>query len=302
MEKYFLERNLGGVLVVSGENYMESKWVKEILALQREDGSWGYFHTLSNPTKAQPITTEQALRRLRILGLTEKDEAIGKAIAYIEGCLKGGLDIPDRREKFRDWKVFKSLMFATWLKLLSPGHSLAEPIIQAWAKIIEAAFATGVYDHQAYLTAYKAVFGLKPHNGRLVDFVSFYQVTLLQGALKPETERRLLKHLISLDTGIYYIYDYKIADLPVKFASKQTNRYLTALELLSGYKAAGELLGFATEWLQENRGHDGYWDLGSAAKDGKNFPLSDSWRSSVNRKKDCTARVERLLEGLKQKP
>lgn len=283
------------------ENYLESKWVKEIVMLQRADGSWGYFHTLSNPTKAQPITTEQALRRLRKLGLTEKDEVIRKAIAYIEGCLKGEIDIPDRKEKFRDWKVFTSLMFATWLKLLSPGNSLAEPIIQNWASIIEAAFTSEAYDHRAYLAAYQAVFGLKPHNGRLVDFVSFYQVALLQGALRPETERRLLKHLISLNTGIYYIYDYKIADLPEKFASKQTNRYLTALELLSGYKAAGELLGFAVEWLQQNRNDEGYWDLGSAAKDGMNFPLSDSWRSAINRKKDCTARVEELLAGLKQR-
>jgi hypothetical protein len=56
-------------------NY-NSKWVKQILDLQHEDGSWGCFHTLSNPTKAQPMTTEQALRRLRILGLTKDDEPI----------------------------------------------------------------------------------------------------------------------------------------------------------------------------------------------------------------------------------
>jgi len=96
-----------------------SRWVNEIISLQKPDGSWGYFHTLSNPTKSQPITTEQALRRLKILGLTENDEPIQRAIKYIESCLKREIDIPDRREKFRDWEIFRSLMFATWIKIFS---------------------------------------------------------------------------------------------------------------------------------------------------------------------------------------
>jgi hypothetical protein len=45
-------------------DFKDGKWVKKILELQHKDGSWGYFHTLSKPTSKQPITTEQALRRL----------------------------------------------------------------------------------------------------------------------------------------------------------------------------------------------------------------------------------------------
>lgn len=278
------------------EQYKESKWVKEILALQRPDGSWGYFHTLSNPGKKQAITTEQALRRLTILGLTEKDEGIQKAITYIENCLKGIVDIPDRKEKFRDWHVFTCLMFAAWLKLLSPENKLMKPIAEKWAAIIEFAFAEGKYCHEKYIEYYIKVFGIRPHNGRLRDFASFYQVALLQGVLKPETERSYFKYLINLPGGIYYVYDFKIADLPKEFASKQTSRYLSALELLAGYKAAGEQLSFAVRWLEENKGEDGYWDLGQAAKDGVNFPLSDSWRRPSNRKRDCTIRITALLK------
>jgi hypothetical protein len=50
-------------------NYKDGKWAKKIIELQHDDGSWGYFHTLSNPSSNQPMTTEQALRRLEILGL-----------------------------------------------------------------------------------------------------------------------------------------------------------------------------------------------------------------------------------------
>ncbi len=57
--------------------YKNSKWSKEIISLQKEEGLWGYFYTLSEPKK-YPITTEQALRRLQILGYTIEDECIRK--------------------------------------------------------------------------------------------------------------------------------------------------------------------------------------------------------------------------------
>jgi len=67
--------------------YPSEKWIQQIIDLQHDDGSWGCFHTLSQPTKKQLITTEQALRRLRILGLTKDDDPICRAIRYMEGCL-----------------------------------------------------------------------------------------------------------------------------------------------------------------------------------------------------------------------
>ena len=52
-------------------DYKKGKWAGKITALQHDDGSWGYFHSLSNPTPKQPMTTEQALRRLMNLGLRD---------------------------------------------------------------------------------------------------------------------------------------------------------------------------------------------------------------------------------------
>jgi len=50
----------------------------------------------------------------------------------------------------------------------------------------------------------------------------------------------------------------------------------------------------------ENRGNDGLWDMGAAVKDGIHFPLSDSWHKPEDRKRDCTVRIERLLERLEE--
>lgn len=284
---------------MQSQNICNSKWVTEILSLQKTDGSWGYFHTLSNPTRYQPITTEQALRRLRILGLTEKDEPIQKAIKYLESCLSGKIQIPDRREKLHDWDIFTSLMIATWLKAFSPQSQIALSVAIKWADIIEIAFGNEVYNHDEYVKAYTETFGIKPHGGRLVDFVSYYQVSLLQGMLRFETEKKLIDYIINHNTGIYYIYDAKIAILPREFASKQTNRYLSALELLIGYGCLKDKINFVVEWINENKDNNGCWDLGATAKDGVNFPLSDSWRSIESRKIDCTLRIEKLLSKLR---
>ena len=68
-------------------NYKNGKWAKTIIDLQHDNGSWGYFHSLSNPTRKQPMTKEQALRRLEILGYTINDTPIQKAVQYLNNCL-----------------------------------------------------------------------------------------------------------------------------------------------------------------------------------------------------------------------
>jgi hypothetical protein len=116
--------------------------------------------------------------------------------------------------------------------------------------------------------------------------------------LDAETESRFLDFIIQNPSGIYYVYDARIADPPALFASRRTSDYLAALEQLAGYTCAGEKLKYAIEWLLRHRDANGEWDLGASAKDGVYFPLSDSWRKPEDRRKDCTARVERLLLAL----
>lgn len=80
-------------------DYKNGKWAKKIVELQKDDGSWGYFHGLAMPTSQQPITTEQALKRLRVLGYTKDDLVITKSLSYMHDCLAGTKVTPDRREK-----------------------------------------------------------------------------------------------------------------------------------------------------------------------------------------------------------
>ena len=244
------------------------------------------------------MTTEQALRRLRILGLTKDDEPIARTVAYMERNLAQPFPTVFH-EKKHDSKTYGDLMLAAWIRLFDTNNEAALVIAKKWARIISAAFQNGAYSHTRYVTAYEAEFvKLNPKAGCLADFVVFYQLALLPGLLEHDVESAMLDYVLAHERGIVYIYGGPLTDLPETFQSLKASRYLAALELLAGYGTASQKLGFATKWLLDNRSDGGEWDMGAAVKDGIHFPLSDSWRKPEDRRRDCTVRVEKLLNRL----
>ena len=155
--------------------HKDTKWAKQIIALQEDDGKWGCFHSLSKFYGA-PLTTEQALRRLERLGYSIEDECISRAVAYMDDCLTGHKAIPDRTEKGNDWDVFTALMLSAWIRRFTHNNLAANEVAKQWSTILTAAFETGEYNHDKYVLAYRDVFGKKPRGGRLIDFVQFYVI------------------------------------------------------------------------------------------------------------------------------
>lgn len=272
----------------------------QIIALQNEDGTWGNgFHSMAVPTGRHPLTTEQALRRLKILGYTIEDAPIRKAVDCMCACLRKERKIDDYWEKTIDWDLYTQLMLSTWVKIYDPENELALQFAGKWARIIEATFERGEADSKAYREAYIREFNANSKAPREVDFVTFYVISLLQGMLPEETERRMLDYVIAHPKGIYYIYDKPLHRLPENFASRQASCYLAAIELLAEYKTAKEKLGFVADWLEQYKDENGQWDMGTKVKDNIYFPLSDSWRKAEDRKADCAQRIAELLNKLK---
>lgn len=285
--------------------YKDTKWAKEILAQQDENGLWGNFHTLSKPSKA-PITTEQALRRLYVLGFDINDEAIARTVTYMSDCLKGRKQMPDRREKMHNWDIFTELMLAVWIRKFTLADRSANRVAGKWADIITRAFSSGSFSHEDCALAYTEIFGEPPRGGRLVDFVTFYQLSLLPGMLNERTERLMMDYVLHYDKGIYYVFsrpsgDSRICNVPETFAFREAGRYLAALELLAEYRNSIDMLHFASKWLYANQREEGNWDMGSEVKDGIYFPLSDNWKKKENRIADCTWRIRRLLDKLEDR-
>lgn len=277
--------------------HKDGKWAKQIISLQESDGKWGWFHSLSQFYNS-PITTEQALRRLERLGYTIEDKCIQKAVKYMDNCLIGKNDIPDRKEKLHNWDIFTSLILATWIRRFTHDNSNANKVAKQWSDIISAAFISGTYNHAMYVCAYTDIFGLKPKGSRFLDFVSFYQISLMSDCLNENIEKAVIDYVINKDNGIYYIYDDKLSVLPRTFESKEASRYIAAIELLSEYKYAKHKLSYVIDWLNDNRNENGKWDMGKSVNDKMYFPLSDDWRNQETRENDCTERITNLIKHL----
>lgn len=275
------------------QNYKNGKWAKQIIAMQNPDGGWDCFHTLRGDSKI-PFTTETALSRLELLGYTAEDACIKKAIAYMEALLASS-ELPEGKEKSGDFTTFVDLIIAARIRRFTNQSVSANKIAENWAKVITSAFCSGAYSQNDYEVSYLQTFGRKPKGGRLIDFVSFYQVSLVCGMLDKQTECLMLDYILEHESGIYYVYESRLDVLPEEFSSKKASRYLAAIELLARYESGKEKLSFVHEWLKINQLSDGTWDMGATAKDGVFFPLSDRWNTK-SRVKDCTYRIGKLVD------
>ncbi|WP_273324797.1 hypothetical protein [Vallitalea guaymasensis] len=272
---------------------IKSKWVNHIISQQLNDGSWGTFHSMSQNINTK-VTTEQALRRLIILGLDSSDEQIKKIVEYMEKHLLGEIELRDRPEKKHNWTLFTHLIVATWLRIIDPDNQLAYEVAKDWADVITGAFSSSTYNSRDYKEAYYDIHKVSKDKCML-NFTNFYIVSLLPGLLPEEIELKFIDYILNSTQGIYYIYDRPLNIQPDKFNSKQASRYINAYELLSKYTNSKSKLTRFKDWLLDNIQEDGFWDMGQVSKDNIQFPLSDSWRVPLKRKIDCTLRLQRLL-------
>lgn len=282
-------------------DYRDSKWAYQLVGSQQNDGKWGYFHSLSNPSRENNITTEQALRRLEILGFTEKDKVIQKALEYMSNCLVGKDKIPDRVEKCHNWNAFTELMLATWICRFTNNNEKANSVSRKWNNIIEASFSNGEFSFTEYKQSFLRYFNDSPRGGRFIDPVNFYVVSIVSKQITRDFELSYLRYVMNYETGIYYVYDKPLTSFPLEFESKESSKFISAFELLSKYynSRTSSLFNDFITWLYQNRNDEGKWNMGIKAKDGLYFPLSDSWRKIENRVLDSTNRIENLLNAFK---
>lgn len=283
---------------ITKEDLLSAKWVKVITDQQCEDGSWDRFHTLSADSKTR-ISTENAIRRLLLLGLDIQDEPIRKVFAYMGAYLKEELDYRDRKEGLSDWKELMQLFTAAWMLNIDSRSKMAGRIADKWAELITRSFTGITFDFGEYSKAFLDIFHVKAGK-RVWDIESFHIVSIIKGRISPETEKKFVEYILSNEKGIYYVGNGRgaLSNVPENFMSRETSRYLFAHLLLADYPYYRNNCGFVVDWLMKNRGEEGLWDLGPKVKDHVFFPYSDSWRNPVNRKIDSTLYVQKYLNAM----
>jgi hypothetical protein len=274
---------------------LQSPWILEPENEQREDGSWGRFHSAMK-TKGKIGTTEAAVERGLALGLEASDPIFRATINYLSRLLKGLIDFPDPPERNNRWATGKQLFAASTLARICPTLPILDKTWRLWATIARHSFNSGKYDPEAEIRAHQMLTGASVKDSYLV-LNNRYQLALLgsrAAKLSKALENALVEWVWHKKDGVGYL-EIPLSNPPCRFTPGMLDRLFTSLELLSYFPSwsifAGNLIG----WLWTKRNDEGFWDFGPRASVSVYFPLSESWRRKRYRQHDWSTRVLALL-------
>ncbi len=278
---------------------LQTKWVGDILVEQRNNGTWGRFHSQNTKIKQKYPTTESALHRCAVIGLTKEDQPIKTAIDYMERVLMGDFVWEDWREKSEAWDAGVAVITASTLAEWCPNHPLVLPIRTLWQKIVAESFESSQYQPSLEVAAHRKYHQISS------DFYyigSKYAVRLLSSGKNerdpkdtPDIENDYVKWLWTRESGMGYISNNRLADLPVGVTYKAISAKIKALDLLAGFHSTPSVCQDFIQWLWKNREEDGLWDFGPKGAEKIELPLSENTRKKINRKIDYSVKILSIL-------
>ena len=120
----------------------QSKWYRDLVDDQMEDGSWGPFRGGGlygvKAKKHRFPGTQSALYRARELGLTKEDPCVAKSIRLMERDIK---------EKSRDYPMST---LASNINMFDPENPLIQSHKNKFIELLRAAFIKGFFDNVAW--------------------------------------------------------------------------------------------------------------------------------------------------------
>lgn len=255
---------------------------------QLQDGSFGYFHSMSiNST----ITTEKFLRRCMFLDIDKTNLYLSKTLNYLKRCLNRECEIPDRKEKVLQWHNFEDLMFSSWLVIFDDVNDKVQTIIDIWINLIESSIENDQFSFVLYKQNYQNQFGKLNSGQRVIDPTNFYVVTLLINKLNETTRKYYYEYI--MDKGIYYIYGNNLRNLPEEFDHRWTIYYLYAIKLASSYNSS--CLEKVKKWILKHQAKDGFWYVKNIKADGNIFPYSNNWKKQEAKLNDIKRFMDNIL-------
>jgi hypothetical protein len=274
-----------------------SRWISELSAEQRVDGSWGPFHSQSTRLKQKILTTEMGVDRALALGLDANHPILNRTVDYIVDVIESRKSFPDTPEKNDRWPTGVRLFLASTLSLIAPDHPILDADRALWSEIARRAFQSGEYQEDDEIKAHAELTGATVKGSYLV-LRRKYQLNILgslPGTLSFDLETALLKWLLQRPDGIGYL-SVPLNIPPVPHKASVFDHWLASIEMLSRlFPSWSHHFQSSLQWIWDQRHPDGYWDFGSRSSSATFFPLSEDWKSRQKRRFDWTARILILL-------
>ncbi len=275
---------------------LQSRWVLNLRNEQREDGSWGRFHSATK-TRGKIGTTEAAVERGLALGLEASDPIFRSTISYLSRLLEGLIDFPDPLERNNRWVTGKKLFVAATLARICPTHPALDKTWELWATIARHTFTSGKYDPEAEIQAHRTLTGASVQDSYLV-LNNRYQLALLgarASKLPKALENALVDWVWHKEDSVGYL-EIPLSNPPKRFTHGMLDRFFTSLEILSNFLSWRMFADNVVDWLWTKRNKEGLWDFGPRASMSVYFPLSESWRRKRFRQHDWSTRVLTVLK------
>jgi len=273
--------------VEAGDRLAQNGWVRELQYAQHPDGTWGRFHSRDSSLKARFPTTEIAISRALALGLDKDSDILEKAVGIMLAVLQGKALWCDPPEKHEGWPASVRFITAGTLAAIDNRQPTLQPSCRKWVELVKRTFRSGAYSSADERQAHFELNGVVTRD-KYLKLASRYPLILLSAAqdgLSAKTEKLFLDWVWNKEGGIYYVCGERMSDLPA-LNSKEFSSWLEGLEILARFDSWHERMFPTLNWIWSQRGSDGLWDFGPAARASVYFPLSESWRKSLHRKID----------------
>ena len=240
-------------LVQARQEMLQSRWVRELRSGQKEDGSWGRFHSATK-SGGMIATTETAVERGLALGLVASDPIFQTTIDYLTRLLAGEVEFPDPPERNNRWATGTQLFAAATLARINPTLPILDKPWKLWTEIAERTFASGKYDQEAEIQAHEELTGASVKDSYLV-LSGRYQLALLGSRaekLPKDVENALFDWMWHKQDGIGYL-GIPLANLPKRLTSGMLESFFMSLEIVSRFPTWHRYSLNIVDWMWKQR-------------------------------------------------
>lgn len=232
--------------------------------------------------------------RAKQIGLTANDRELHNLVEHLLDCIHGRITVHESITP-----AIGRLYAAGMLRQLIANHPAEEPYASALAGAVSEAYSRGSFDAHQYQQVLCDALEI-PDSQPVPPVESELVLVLLNGRLNPSVEKLLAYDLLHRTRGIIGLNNRAMIHLPMTYPSAEACRYILALEVLSSFDQAIDMLEFAKDWLYACADEDGLWDMSLECRDGIMLPLSENWRSRGHRRTDVSIQVIRVLQKLER--